>query len=95
MNTLRRAALWSSTETIGPEDIRDALIQPHSTIENDLMNRPLGESFSLQELIQTLARHYIQRALKETGGNKTRAAGQLGFSSYQTLTNWIKKYGIE
>jgi transcriptional regulator with PAS, ATPase and Fis domain len=95
LNTLRRAALWSSTETIGPEDIRDALIQPHSTIENDLMNRPLGESFSLQELIQTLARHYIQRALKETGGNKTRAAGQLGFSSYQTLTNWIKKYGIE
>jgi len=95
LNTLRRAALWSSGDVIGPEDIREALIQPHSSIENDLMNRPLGEGFSLQELIQTLAQHYIQRALKETGGNKTRAADQLGFSSYQTLTNWMKKYGIE
>ena len=95
LNTLRRSALWSEGETIQSEDAREALIQPQSSSQNDLMNRPLGSEFSLQELIQTLARHYIQRALNETHGNKTQAAKQIGFSSYQTLTNWMKKYGLE
>ena len=28
-------------------------------------------------------------------GNKTEAARLLGLPSYQTLTNWLKKYGLE
>jgi transcriptional regulator with PAS, ATPase and Fis domain len=39
------------------------------------------------------ARHYLNRALGEAHGNKTEAARLLGLSSYQTLTNWMEKYG--
>jgi DNA-binding protein Fis len=39
--------------------------------------------------------HYLERALIETRGNKTRTAKILGLSNYQTLTNWLKKYGLE
>jgi len=40
-------------------------------------------------------RHYLSRALSEAGGNKTRAAELTGLPSYQTLTNWLRKYGID
>ena len=42
-----------------------------------------------------VARHYLKRALDHTHNNKTRAAELLGMGSYQTLSNWIEKYGIE
>ena len=42
-----------------------------------------------------MARHYLQRALEETQGNKTRAAEMLGFASYQKLNYWLEKYEVE
>jgi transcriptional regulator with PAS, ATPase and Fis domain len=42
-----------------------------------------------------VARHYLERALAEAGGNKTKAASLVGLPSYQTLTNWLKRYRIE
>lgn len=42
-----------------------------------------------------IVRYYITRALQETGGKKTAAARLLGLSSYQTLTNWMKRARIE
>ena len=41
-----------------------------------------------------VARHYLARAMEEAGRNKTRAARLVGLSSYQTLTNWLSKYGV-
>jgi DNA-binding protein Fis len=33
--------------------------------------------------------------MKECGGNKSRAAKLLGLPNYQTLTNWLKRHGVE
>ncbi|HOY66287.1 MAG TPA: helix-turn-helix domain-containing protein [Candidatus Ozemobacteraceae bacterium] len=33
--------------------------------------------------------------MKHTRGNKTEAADLLGFKNYQTLTNWLKRFGME
>jgi DNA-binding protein Fis len=33
--------------------------------------------------------------MEEAGGSKTRAAELLGMGSYQTLGNWLKRYGLE
>ncbi|RMG80394.1 MAG: hypothetical protein D6707_06490, partial [Bacteroidetes bacterium] len=33
--------------------------------------------------------------LAEAGGNKSKAADLLGLKNYQTLNNWMQKYGIE
>ena len=39
-----------------------------------------------------VARHYLDRAMEQSHGNKTEAAKLLGLGSYQTLTNWLLKY---
>ena len=41
-----------------------------------------------------MARHYLRRALDAAHGNKSQAAKLLGLPSYQTLTNWLEKYGL-
>jgi DNA-binding NtrC family response regulator len=95
-NTLRRAAIWSADATLGVEEIRDALLPvAESATANRILDRPLGESLDLPELLASVARHYLQRALDETNGNKTEAATLVGLPSYQTLTNWMKRYGVE
>jgi len=92
LNTLRRAAIWSSEETITTEDIREALLPPAPESNWEILNRPLGDGLNLQQLMGKVAKHYLTRALDETRGNKVRAAKLLGLPNYQTFTNWYKKY---
>ena len=54
----------------------------------------LREGLDLPGLLATVARHYLERALDEAAGNKTRAAKLVGLPSYQTLTNWMRRYGV-
>ena len=97
LNTLQRAAVWSDDETIGQESIREAILESPKTQANrdDILNRPLDSTIPLEELIASVARHYLQRALEQTKGNKTQAATLLGFRNYQTITNWMEKYDVE
>ena len=95
-NTLSRAAIWTPDETIGAEDVRDALL-PITTTKagvETILNRPLGNGLQLRELLSQVATHYLKRALSETQGNKTEAALLLGLSNYQTLSNWLQKYDV-
>jgi DNA-binding NtrC family response regulator len=94
LNTLRRAVIWSDGTAIGSEDIRDALLPVQSGSDHQLLNRPIGEGFDLAGLLAQVARHYLTRAMEQAGGNKTQAADIIGLPSYQTLTNWLKKYGV-
>lgn len=50
--------------------------------------------YSLKAEIAELVRARIVRALVTCDGNKTAAAELLGLGSYQTLTNWMLKYGV-
>ncbi len=94
-NTLSRASIWTPDATLKAEDIRDALLPPTRGIEDGVLGKPLGDGLDLPEILGNVARHYLQRALDEAHGNKTRAAQLLGLPSYQTLTNWIKRYGVD
>ena len=96
LNTLRRAALWSAHAILTAEDIRDALLSVEGTNRTDaVLGRPLGEGLDLQEILTSVARHYLGRALDEAHGNKTNAAKLVGLPSYQTLTNWMKRYEVK
>ena len=96
LNTLRRAAIWSGATTLEAADLRDALLPaPQDQGPDGVLDRALGDGFSLPGLLGDVARHYLARAMKESGGNKTRAARLVGLSSYQTLTNWLSKYGVK
>jgi transcriptional regulator with PAS, ATPase and Fis domain len=44
--------------------------------------------------MKKVAVHYLNKALEECGDNKTQAAEKLGLPSYQTLSNWMKKYDL-
>lgn len=93
-NTLVRAAIWASDSVLTTEDMRDALLPLRTPAGDRVLDRPLGEGLDLPELLATVARHYLERALEEAAGNKTRAARLVGLPSYQTFTNWLKRYGV-
>lgn len=94
LNTLRRAAIWCQSEEIQAEDTKEALLPEDSEHQGDILDRPLGDGCNLPALMEIVARHYLQRAIEESAGNKTVAARLVGLSSYQTLTNWLDRYGI-
>lgn len=94
LNTLYRAVIWSDGSTITAEDAREALLPASTAGRADVLGQPLGGGLNLPELLKEVARHYLSRAMDEAGGNKTKAAELVGLPSYQTLTNWLAKYGV-
>jgi transcriptional regulator with PAS, ATPase and Fis domain len=94
-NTLMRAVIWSSEKTIGIEDVREAIIPMSHSDRDTLMNRSLRKGINLPDLVNKLSSHYLKRAIDEAHGNKTKAAQLLGLPSYQTLSNWMKKYNVD
>lgn len=93
-NTLVRAFVWSKGTLLQEDDIRESLVTPVSSSDGGVLHRALGNGFRLEETMAEVARHYLGRALQEAEGNKTKAATLVGFSSYQTLTNWLRRYGV-
>ncbi len=94
-NTLLRAAVLSSGPQITEAEIRQAIFTAPTQNRDRILNRPLGNGFNLQEMLTEVAQHYLRKALEQTHGNKSEAAKLVGLPSYQTLTNWLRKYRIE
>ena len=93
-NTLRRAAIWSVYPLIDIQDIREAMLPMITTDNDNLLDRPLSQGVKLPELMEKIAQHYLKRALNEANGNKTKATELVGLPSYQTFSNWLKKYHV-
>lgn len=93
-NTLMRAALWSSGPTIDTQDMGEAMIPISHSGNDGLLDRPIKDGVNLPELMEKLATHYLQKAMDEAHGNKTKAAQLVGLPSYQTFSNWMKKYSL-
>lgn len=97
VNTLTRACIWSDSEMLREDEIREALLtRPEKAQSNEtILHRNIEHGLDLQALIAEVAEHYLGRAMKLTAHNKTKAAELLKFANYQTLNNWIKKYNIK
>ena len=91
INTLLRAALWSTGGSIEKKDVEEALLPLRLKDSASLMERPLGEGFELKQLLDETAAHYLNRALEEAGGNKSEAARLVGLNNYQTFNNWLSR----
>ena len=63
--------------------------------DTEILNRPFREGFSLENVLDEVARHYISRAQTQTGGRVTRAASLLGYEHYQVLNRKIKNLGLK
>jgi transcriptional regulator with PAS, ATPase and Fis domain len=93
-NTLLRASIWAAGDKITAEDVAASLAVTVPPKAETVLGRPLDQSLSLPEIISDVARHYLERAMAQTHGNKSEAARLLGLGSYQTLSNWLQKYGV-
>jgi transcriptional regulator with PAS, ATPase and Fis domain len=94
INSLKQAALWSTSLVITPPDIADALDDSPYGDEN----RGGGEEPAypdLQSQLDAVARRRIIEVLEKHGGHKGRSAAELGFANHQTLSNWMSRLGIE
>lgn len=92
-NCIERAVILTDGRTILPEHLGLRVKEPAETGLSELPTEG-----SLQEVgnaaTQFAESRMIRKVLKETGGNKTRAAEILKVS-YKTLLTKIKDYGIE
>ena len=97
LNTLRRAAVWTPGPVIDADDARDALLPgPERTASEDpILAQDVRSGIDLNGIIDQVARHYLEQAMRVTGNNKARASRLLGFGNATTLTNWLKRHGAE
>ena len=93
LNTLMRLTIGSDGLVVTDADVLAALHPVAKTAEETVLGRPLGAGLVLPELLAEVSRHYLRRAMLDSGGNKTKAAELVGAPSYQTFTNWLKKFG--
>jgi DNA-binding protein Fis len=63
--------------------------------KESILGRSLGNGFEVEEVVKTVKAHYLQRAMKESHNNKTKASELLGLSGQKTLTNWLKRHDLE
>jgi DNA-binding NtrC family response regulator len=94
VNTLMRIAIWSLESSISSEDVEAALLGSNNSTSS-VMDKPLGGGFDLEALLGEIATVYLERAMDQTKDNKSAAADLLGFKNYQTLSNWLKRYGMD
>jgi DNA-binding NtrC family response regulator len=93
-HTLLRAVIWSPGAVIGADDARSALLQTPAP-QASRFGLPITQGFDLESLLDEMKRHYVEKALQISDGNKSAAAKLLGLASHQTLNNWMKRLGVE
>ena len=93
-----RVAIWYVLERL--EDVRtqtdlDEFMQELRNVviayEKSIGN--VTEDFDIHAALKDVKIDYIERALRKSGNNYTRAAEILGMSNRQTLKNWVKDLG--
>jgi DNA-binding NtrC family response regulator len=90
-HTILRLSIRADGPAIGADDVRHCL--PAATpAEGNLLERPLGNGFSLEALLAEVRRHYLERADEAARGGRDEAAALLGFKTPQTYANWRKRY---
>ncbi len=96
INTLTRTVIYHPQELITGEMVAQSIIgleeNPGNHGEASILEREVGPGFSLEDTLAEVAAHYLRKAMAESGGRKKEAAQMLGFSHYQTLDNWLRKY---
>ncbi|MEZ6081229.1 MAG: sigma 54-interacting transcriptional regulator [Pirellulaceae bacterium] len=92
-NALTQAAVMTDREAIRKGDLVSALADSRVESE-DPLELPLGDGFDIAQHLDSIHRHYIQRALEAAGGVKSRARKLLGVTSDQTFAAQLKRLGV-
>lgn len=94
-NSLLQAVVLTDGDELQREDLVAAIGEaPVDDLDSDLLERPLGEGFSLDSHLNDIQRHYLRRAMIEAHGVKAEAARLLGMKNYQTLDAQLKRLDV-
>lgn len=96
LNTIKRATLFADGEEISREDMTRAIrsVPRGNGSSETVLNQALYEGFKLDDKIDQVRRHYLERALEKAGENRAKAAKLLGFKNAQNVTYWLEKLDI-
>ena len=96
LNTIRRATLFADGDEITAQDMTHAIrpVPVKSGSNDDVLNKEITQGIDINEIIDSVRRHYLLRAMDETGGNKAKAARILGLGSATLVTQWLEKLDV-
>lgn len=95
-NVILQAAVMADGDVLNRRDFEAVITQSGSARwAEDPLEVPLGEGFTIASHLEGIQRHYLERAMREAGGNKTRAASLLGIENYQTLDAQLKRLKVD
>jgi DNA-binding NtrC family response regulator len=94
-NALLQAAIMSDGDTIHREHLITATGESANLLRRTGINEhPLGDGFSLDDMLNTVRANYLRRAMEESRGVKAEAARLLGIENYQTLDAQLRRFNI-
>ncbi|MBU1619359.1 MAG: sigma-54 dependent transcriptional regulator [Gammaproteobacteria bacterium] len=94
-STLNRAFLWSDAKHIGEIELSQAMIKKPQTEQSQQVALSYHDRVDIIQLTDNYQKNYIEAALKASGNVKKHATQMLGLKDHQTLSNWMKRLGIE
>lgn len=94
-STLNRAFLWSDSQIITDKDLRDAIINRHQSNDCTDIVLSYNDKVDITQLTEQYQKKYVLAALKASGNVKKQATQILGLKDHQTLSNWMKRLGID
>ena len=97
LNTLRRLVVWSEGQVISGDEAREGLLANPSGRHGGgaILDQGVGQGFDLNGLLESVERHYVEKAWLESGKRKKEAAALLGIPNYQTFSKRLEKYGLD
>ncbi len=87
-NEIERAVMMAEGEEITERELSDKIVR------NPVVDSEVSETGELMRAVDNLKRRMIGDALEEAGGNKTKAAQNLGLTR-QSLQQMMKRLGME
>ena len=94
-STLNRAFLWSDRDTITEIELADSMITRTKKNEVENITLSYGDKVDIVQLTDNFQKKYVSAALEASGHVKKHATQMLGLKDHQTLTNWMKRLGIQ
>ncbi len=79
-------------EITGEEALLGIIKKTSSTPWEKITSIPAN--FNLQSYLDDLTVQWLEAAMEQAHDNKSEAAKLLSFKNYQTLSNWLEKYGV-
>jgi transcriptional regulator with PAS, ATPase and Fis domain len=95
-NVLLQCAVMSNEKTICATDLAAAISHVSEPASAALIPiHTIPEGFNLERHLDEIRKAFLETALSQSNGIKTRAAELLGYASHQVLTNQLKRLGLE